>query len=105
AYEHHMTEGLWLQQNHNMVNETLLKRMLRSSDFQARAAATRVLCYVREQVSNPLDLLRVQINDSHPRVRLEAIRALSFFRTETALAVAVELLAHPTDQYLNYVFN
>ncbi len=53
--------------------------MLRSPDFHARAAATRVLCYWRDRVANPLDLLQVQINDTHPRVRLEAIRALSFF--------------------------
>src|SRR5205823_11849095 len=41
----------------------------------------------------------------HPRVRLEAIRALSFFRTDAALAVAVELLTHPDDEYLRFVFN
>lgn len=103
--EHHVMEGLWLHQNHNVVDEALLKRMLRSPDFHARAAATHVLCYWRDQVKEPLELLRVQINDTHPRVRLEAIRALSFFHDEKALAVAVELLSHPTDQYLNYVFN
>ena len=54
--------------------------MLRSPDAHARAAATRVLCYWRDRVQAPLELLRVQINDDHPRVRLEAIRALSFFR-------------------------
>ena len=43
-----------------------------SPDFHARAAATRVLCYWRDQVKEPLELLRVQINDAHPRVRLEA---------------------------------
>jgi putative membrane-bound dehydrogenase-like protein len=103
-YEHNMLEALWVHQYHNVVNEGLLKRELRSTDFRARAAATRVLCYWRDRVKEPLQLLRTQINDAHPRVRLEAIRALSFFHTEDALAVAVELLAHPTDQYLNYTF-
>ena len=46
---------------------------------RARAAATRVLCYWRDRVGEPLELLRKQVNDEHPRVRLEAIRALSFF--------------------------
>jgi putative heme-binding domain-containing protein len=104
-YEHHLMEALWLHQEHNMVNEPLLRRMLRSPDFHARAAATRVLCYWRDQVKQPLELLRVQINDEHPRVRLEAIRALSFFHTDDALVVAVELLAHPDDQYLRFTFN
>jgi putative heme-binding domain-containing protein len=104
-YEHHLLEALWLHQSHNVVNEALLKRMLRSPDFHARAAATHVLCYWRDRVPEPLALLHGQINDPHPRVRLEAIRALSFFRSEPALAVAVELLAHPDDEYLRYTFD
>ena len=104
-YEHQMLEALWIQQYHNVVDDSLLKRMLRSPDHRARAAATRVLCYQRDLVKNPLDLLRTQINDSHSSVRLQAIRALSFFRGEEALAIAVELLAHPDDEALRYVFN
>jgi putative heme-binding domain-containing protein len=104
-YEHNLLEALWVHQRHNVVNEDLLKRLLRSPDFRARAAATRVLCYWRDRVRDPLELLRVQVNDDHPRVRLEAIRALSFFRDEKALAVAVEMLAHPDDEYLRYTFN
>ncbi len=103
--EHHMLEALWLHQNHNVVNQDLLQRMLRSPDFRARAAATRVLCYWRDRVQKPLQLLRAQINDAQPRVRLEAIRALSFFNTEPAIAVALELLAYPDDEYLRFTFN
>jgi putative heme-binding domain-containing protein len=104
-YEHHMLEALWLHQSHNVVNTGLLGRMLRSPDFHARAAATRVLCYWRDRVAGPLELLRVQINDSHPRVRLEAIRALSFFHDTMAVSIALELLTHPDDEYLRFVFN
>jgi putative heme-binding domain-containing protein len=104
-YEHHMMEALWVHQYHNVVDQDLLKRMLRSPNFHARAAATRVLCNWRDMVNDPLGLLRVQINDPSERVRLEAIRALSFFRNETALATAVELLSSPTDKYLNFTFN
>jgi putative heme-binding domain-containing protein len=103
-YEHHMLEALWLHQNLDIVNEGHLKRMLRSSNFRARAAATRVLCYWRDRVKEPLNLLRVQINDEHPRVRLEAIRALSFFHEEPAVYIAAELLTHPLDEYLDYTF-
>ena len=48
------------------VNEKLLTRMLRSSDPWARAAATRVLCYWRDRVANPLALLKTQATDEHP---------------------------------------
>jgi len=104
-YEHHMMEALWQHQSHNVINEGLLKRMLRSPDFHARAAATRVLCYWRDRVTEPLKLLQTQINDEHPRVRLEAIRALSFFHTEEAMAIALEMFAHPDDEYLRFTFN
>ena len=80
-YEHQMTEALWVHQWHNVVNEKLLKRMLRSPDYHARAAATRVLCYWRDRVKDPLALLEVQAKDESPRVRLEAVRACSFFTT------------------------
>src|SRR5439155_25458422 len=104
-YEHHVLEALWLYETHNVVNEDLLKRVLRSPEFHARAAATRVLGYWRDRVQYPLELLRVQVNDSHPRVRLEAVRALSFFRGAAPIAVAMEALAHPTSPQISYVFN
>ncbi|HLW65225.1 MAG TPA: PVC-type heme-binding CxxCH protein [Gemmataceae bacterium] len=103
-YEHNLLEALWLHQSHNVVDADLLQRLLRARDFHARAAATRVLCYWRDRVQKPLELLRVQINDSHPRVRLEAIRALSFFNDEAAINIAIELLAHPEDENLQFVF-
>jgi glucose/arabinose dehydrogenase/azurin len=103
AYEHHMTEALWVHQWHNVVDAELLKRMLRSPDANARAAATRVLCYWRDRVSSPLALLKVQANDESPRVRLEAVRAASFFRDGLAVDVALESLKKPSDYYLGYV--
>ena len=101
-YEHHVLEVLWLHQAHDMVNEKLLKQVLRSPDYRARAAATRVLCYWRDRVSQPISLLQVQVNDEHPRVRLEAVRALSFFNSQEAIDVAVESLIHEQDYYLDY---
>lgn len=105
AYEHHLLEALWVHQWHNVVDEDLLKRMLRSPDFHARAAATRVLCYWRDRVANPLVLLKAQVNDESPRVRLEAVRACSFFRIPQAAEVALEVLNHSTDYYLKYTLD
>jgi glucose/arabinose dehydrogenase len=107
AYEHHMLEALWVCQWNNVVDQDLLKRMLRSSDYHARAAATRVLCYWRDRVNDPLALLRVQATDPHPRVRLEAVRACSFFRTREAAEVALEALdkepdPNKPDYYIKY---
>jgi glucose/arabinose dehydrogenase len=104
-YEHHMMEALWVHQWHNRVDETLLKRMLRSSDPWARAAATRVLCYWRDRVANPLALLKTQVNDEHPAVRLEAVRAASFFQTPEAAEIALASLDHPQDRFLEHTLD
>ncbi|MGV3531256.1 MAG: PVC-type heme-binding CxxCH protein [Chthoniobacteraceae bacterium] len=106
-YEHHMMEALWVHQWHNVVDVDLLKRMLRSPEPQARAAATRVLCYWRDRVPGALALLKVQADDEDPRVRLHAVRAASFFRGDdvpAALDVAFTVLKHETDYYIDYCY-
>ena len=103
--QHDLMEALWLHQSHNVVDEALLKRMLRSPDFHARAAATRVLCYWRDRVPDALSLLKVQTKDEHPRVRLEAVRACSFFSSPQAAEAALEVLNHPMDKYLQYTLD
>ena len=104
-YEHHMMEALWIHQWHNRVNEKLLTRMLKSSDPWARAAATRVLCYWRDRVQNPLALLKTLAADDHPGVRLEAVRAASFFQSNEAAEVALASLAKPQDRFLKYTLD
>ncbi len=101
-YEHHLLEALWVHQHHNVVDESLLKRLLRSPDYRARAAATRVLSFWRNRVQDAPGLLKVQVNDDHPRVRLEAVRAASFLRGPEAARVALGVLEHPMDDYLEY---
>ena len=96
-YAHHLTEALWVHQWHNVVDEALLKQVLRSPDYHARAAATRVLCYWRDRVKDPLALLKVQVADEHPRVRLEAVRACSFLTTREAGDVALMALEKEPD--------
>jgi putative heme-binding domain-containing protein len=100
--EHDKMEVLWLHQSHNVVNIDLLKEMLASPDFHARAAATKVLCYWRDRVPNALELLKKQAADAHPRVRLEAVRAASFFKEAEAVEVPLISLEYPTDQFLDY---
>jgi hypothetical protein len=105
-YEHHMMEALWVNQWHNHVDETLLTRMLKSSDPLARASAVRVLCYWRDRVTNPLALLKpLAGSDPHPAVRLEAVRAASFFRTPEAAEVALASLNLPQDRFIKYTLD
>lgn len=102
GFEHHRLEGLWLFQNHNVVDTELLSQVLASSDFRARAAATRVLSYWRDRVPDTLERLKELAADPHPRVRLEAVRAASFFRVPEAAEIVFIAADHPTDRYLKF---
>jgi putative heme-binding domain-containing protein len=103
-HEHHLLEALWVYQGLHILPERLLERLLRAKDYRARAAATRALRNDRDRfpMDKCLDWLADQVNDVHPRVRLEAVIALSYFRDGRAAEITLDALKHPTDYYLNY---
>ncbi len=101
-YAHHLTEALWVCQWHNVVDADLLRQVLASPEPQARAAAVKVLCYQRDRVPEALSFLKTAAADADPRVRLQAVRAASFFRQWEAGDVALAALKLPTDYYLDY---
>lgn len=102
-YEHHRLEALWLHQNFNVVNEALLRDVLHSKEFRARAAAVRVLCAWRDRVPGSLNMLKRLAADPHPRVRLEAVRAASFFAVPEAVEVVLITAEQPSDPYIEFV--
>ena len=104
-YEHNVLEALWVHQWMNVVDVNLLKRELASPEPRARAAAAHVLCYWRDRVPDALALFAKAALDESPRVRLEAVRAASFFRTGEAAGVALAILKHPLDYYLDYTLH
>lgn len=113
-YEHHLLEALWVCQHHNTIansdpevrkfSRSLLDGLLQSVDYRARAAATRVLSHWRDLLpeGDVIALLKTQVEDEHPRVRLEAIRACSWVNTSAAAEVALTALKHPCDYYIDY---
>jgi len=105
GYEHHLLEALWVYEHHDTVEQDLLNTLLQAKDFHARAAATCVLQHWFDRVDGALMLLKRMVNDPEPRVRLEAIRALSFVPTAEAADIALEALDHPLDYYLQYVLD
>lgn len=102
-YEHARLEGLWVHQQHNVVNADLLKAVLASPDFRARAAAVRVLCQWRDRVPDSLETLKKIAGDAHPRVRLEAVRAASFYAVPEAAEVVFVAQDRPADQFVEHV--
>jgi len=107
AHEHHILEALWVHQWHNVIDQTLLKRVLQSPDHRARAQAVRVVGYWRDRLPDALALVNAAAHDQHPRVRLEAVRVASFFDrrdAKEAFLAANEILKKPMDYYLDYTF-
>ncbi len=103
--EHHLLEALWVHEHHDAVNLPLLKRLLAAKEFRARAGAVRVLQHWFDRVDGAMALLAPMVRDEAPRVRLEAVRALSFVPTAAAAEAALTVLAKPMDYYLQYVLD
>lgn len=101
-FDHHRLEALWLIQQHDGMDRQLLVGLLAAEDPRARAAAVRVLRYGRHRLPDALELLAPRALDRHPRVRLEAVVAASFFPSERAAEIALDALRRPTDAFLDY---
>ncbi len=102
--EHNRLEALWVLQQHDVVRPELLTTVLQSRDHRARAAATRVLSYWRERLPGSTEMLVNLAMDESPRVRLEAVRAASFYAdADQGRMVVAAALTQPLDDYLNYV--
>ena len=101
-YDLHRCEALWVQQGHHAVDPGLLGEVLRAKTPEARAAATHLIADQWSYLPEPMSLLRPMTRDEHPRVRLEALRALSFVETPEAVDLALEVPGQPTDYWLDY---
>lgn len=101
-FEHHRLEALWAYQTIDIAAPDLLNSVLGSSDARARAAAVRVLRYWYDRVPDGFEHLRRAVADEHPRVRLEAVLALSFVPHPDALVVALGVLDQPVDRFIDH---
>lgn len=100
--EQHRLEGLWVYQQFNTPNPTLLESLLQSEQATVRAAATRVLHYWAPAINDAHDRLIEMSKDSSPRVRLEAVVALSHIPDEKTIHALLDVTEHPADDYINY---
>jgi putative heme-binding domain-containing protein len=100
--QHHLLEALWTYQGLDQVNQPLLSRLLRSDDFRARAAATRVLGAWADRIDGAVALLGALATDPHPRVRLEAVLAAGHIPSAAAADAALRALDQPTDPFIDF---
>ena len=95
-------QALWMHQSLDQINIPLLEELLEAEDGRIRAAAVRVLRFWLKGTSKGEAWLAKLIRDEHPRVRLEALRALPHFKTGNAAALALSVLQDPMDRFLDY---
>ena len=97
---HAKLEALWTTWGLNAVDEPLLRELLASPDFHARAAAVRVLRYNTHRIAGHAALLEKAAADEHGRVRLEAIVAASWLPDSAAAKKIVAVGAsQPLDRW------
>ncbi|WDQ15610.1 PVC-type heme-binding CxxCH protein [Rhodopirellula sp. P2] len=108
--DHDLLELLWLHQAHNQVNEELLTELLNSDNHRARSAATRVLSYWADRIDDSPQRYETLVADEHPRVRIEALRGISYAVGEPwalddqdrLIRAALRVMEMPMDHYLEY---
>jgi len=101
-FEHHRLEGLWMYQGLDVPNPSLLEQVLASKSHQARAAGVRVIPHWKQHLPAALAWLETAVQDEHPRVRMEAVRALSEFPDLRAAELALRAADKPLDQFADY---
>ncbi|MFK5924076.1 MAG: ThuA domain-containing protein [Verrucomicrobiota bacterium] len=100
---HHLTEALWLHQQHNRVNRDLLLKVLQSPSPEARAAATRTLGQWGGQIEDGTRILQQLAADPSTQVRAEVVVAAASFPGLDAAEIVFIASQQPQDPQL--VFN
>lgn len=100
-YESLRLQAIWVHQSIGEVNTSLLKQVLESNDPRARAAACRIVADWYDRIPEAITWLKPRAEDEHPRVRLEAVRALARIPRPQSVAVALAALDRPMDRFLD----
>jgi len=95
-------EAMGVLQSHGLVRTALLDRLQSSADFRIRAYAARVVGEWSSLLPDVQVRLAKAIADKHPRVRLEAVVALSHVGGQASLRTVLGAVEQPSDKFLDY---
>jgi len=95
-------EAMGVLQSHGLVRTALLDQLQSSADFRIRAYAARVVGEWSSQLPDAQVRLAKAIADTQPRVRLEAVVALSHVGGQTSLRTTLAAADQPTDKFIDY---
>ena len=102
-YERYLCEALWVQENFHAVDDQLIQKLLAAKDYRARAAAVHVVGNEHRYIDGAFEILKNAIGDESARVRVEAIRGLSFIEDIDASRHVLKALEKPVDYWIGYV--
>ena len=100
--DHLLYEAMGVYESHDAVNAALLSRLLTSPEPYARAYAARVVGRWADRLPGATPMLEKCISDPHPRVRMEAIAALSHIPSARSVVVAMRALDQAVDLPIRY---
>ena len=100
--EHLRYEALGVFESHDVVEPSLLSKLLSARDPYARAYATRVVRRWSDRLPDALALLANNVRDEHPRVRMEAVTALSHIPSPQSIVIAMRAINLSIDRPLRY---
>jgi len=104
-YERYLLEALWVLWGVNKVDETFVTNLMKAKDHKVRAAATRVVRYNLDKLSNGQELLELAAGDEHGRVRLEAINTANWLDKASGEAILELAKTKPIDDWMKQSFD
>ncbi len=100
-----LLEGLWVFEEHRVVNLELLKTVFQAEEPRIRAAAIRTLGHWGPEAKNWQPTLVAAARDPSPLVRAEAVKAAVSFPGLAGAEIVFETATRPTDVELDKVLN
>ncbi len=97
-----LCEAMWIQESFRDVDDQLLDQILGCDEYRARAAAVQTITNLRDRVRDFKGRMAAAISDAHPRVRLEAIRGVSFIESPEAVEIALQAVDQDFDYWIEY---
>lgn len=97
-------EALWVTWGADQIDTALLGQLLNSKDHRVRSAAVRAARFNEHKVPNLTKLLSRAANDTHGRVRLEAVVAATHLPGDNGVAVLAIAEAKDVDDKMKSSF-
>ena len=90
-------EALWVTWGHNAADANLIEELFSSEDHRIRSAVVNVVRHNLDYLPSAMNLIAKAADDSHGRVRMEAMVAASWLAPEIGLPIIEKVKSHGLD--------